>query len=68
MSSFFRNPAETRAHLIDLVRDLPELYDKSNPLYKNNAHKGVLWTRIAKQLGNGASGKFDCKLSLVFEY
>ncbi|CAD5226354.1 unnamed protein product [Bursaphelenchus xylophilus] len=50
-------PAETRAHLIDLVKDLPELYDKSNPLYKNNAHKGVLWSRIAKQLGNGATAK-----------
>ncbi|CAD5219342.1 unnamed protein product [Bursaphelenchus okinawaensis] len=57
LSSERKGPAETRAHLIDLVKVLPELYDKSNPLYKNNAHKGVLWSQIAEKLGNGATAK-----------
>jgi hypothetical protein len=48
---------EIRAQLINLVRRTPELYDKNDPRYKNNAHKGVLWSRIAREIGNGATGK-----------
>ncbi|KAI6175317.1 hypothetical protein M3Y97_00675800 [Aphelenchoides bicaudatus] len=52
-----KDPVEVRAQLIQLVRRTPELYDKNDPRYKNNAHKGVLWSRIAKEIGNGATGK-----------
>ncbi|KAI6239649.1 hypothetical protein M3Y99_00556200 [Aphelenchoides fujianensis] len=48
---FDKDPAETRAQLIRLVHQHPELYDKTNQLYKNNAHKGVLWQSIAKEMG-----------------
>ncbi|KAI6187257.1 hypothetical protein M3Y98_00223300 [Aphelenchoides besseyi] len=54
---FDKDPAETRAQLINLVRRHPELYDKNNQLYKNNAHKGILWQSIAKEMGSPATGK-----------
>uniref|UniRef100_A0A7E4W0K1 MADF domain-containing protein n=1 Tax=Panagrellus redivivus TaxID=6233 RepID=A0A7E4W0K1_PANRE len=54
-------PAEddlgTKTDLIILVKQHRELYDKNDPLYKNNAHKGVLWNQIAKNLGGVHSAK-----------
>uniref|UniRef100_A0A7E4UVQ8 MADF domain-containing protein n=1 Tax=Panagrellus redivivus TaxID=6233 RepID=A0A7E4UVQ8_PANRE len=43
--------------LIELVQPYPELYDKSHPLYCNNAHKGVLWNQISKELDAGSAKK-----------
>ena len=46
----------TGTKLIELVKQYPELFDKTHPLYCNNSHKGVIWSKIAKDLGIG-SGK-----------
>ena len=46
----------SKTDLIEMVRTYKELYDKNDPLYKNNSHKGVLWAQIAKNLGGTQSG------------
>lgn len=47
----------SKTDLIELVKGYKELYDKNDPLYKNNSHKGVLWSSIAKSLGGTQSAK-----------
>lgn len=47
----------TGSELIELVKSYPELYDKTHTLYANNSHKGVIWSKIAKDLNTG-SGMF----------
>uniref|UniRef100_A0AC34R756 MADF domain-containing protein n=1 Tax=Panagrolaimus sp. JU765 TaxID=591449 RepID=A0AC34R756_9BILA len=47
----------TGTDLIELVREYPELYDKSHSLYCNNSHKGVVWSKIAKDLGCSSAKK-----------
>uniref|UniRef100_A0A914QQ00 MADF domain-containing protein n=1 Tax=Panagrolaimus davidi TaxID=227884 RepID=A0A914QQ00_9BILA len=54
--NFQRPELGTATRLIELVKLYPELYDKTHPFYCNNVHKGVLWHRIADELG-GTSGK-----------
>ena len=57
----------TGTKLIELVKQYPELFDKTHPLYCNNSHKGVIWSKIAKDLGIG-SGKYLYKLFQSFNY
>uniref|UniRef100_A0AC34QUB1 MADF domain-containing protein n=1 Tax=Panagrolaimus sp. JU765 TaxID=591449 RepID=A0AC34QUB1_9BILA len=47
----------SKTDLIEMVKGYKELYDKNDPLYKNNSHKGVLWASIAKNLGGTQSAK-----------
>jgi len=51
------NDLGSKTDLIELVKGYKELYDKSDPLYKNNSHKGVIWASIAKSLGGAQSAK-----------
>ncbi|XP_054744394.1 transcription factor Adf-1-like [Anastrepha obliqua] len=37
-------------HLVSLVQDKKELYDKSNPLYKFQGRKTSIWEQIGKEL------------------
>lgn len=46
ISLFLRDPVEVRAQLINLVRRNPELYDKNDPRYKNNALKVIFYVLI----------------------
>uniref|UniRef100_A0AC34FMA0 MADF domain-containing protein n=1 Tax=Panagrolaimus sp. ES5 TaxID=591445 RepID=A0AC34FMA0_9BILA len=47
----------TATGLINLVKTYPELYDKTHQLYCNNVHKGVLWNKIADELGGTTAKK-----------
>ncbi|XP_053968794.1 uncharacterized protein LOC128870221 [Anastrepha ludens] len=37
--------------LVSLVQDKKELYDKSNPLYKLQGRKAMIWEQMGKELG-----------------
>lgn len=52
------NDSDYTELLIELVRNHPEIYDLTNPDYKDTARTDNIWLEIAEIVDGGVSGEY----------